>query len=178
MQLSTPRFFFYLERSNPTFFLQDTLAYDAVLSNQVWLLMDQQFGRYSRNSHILIILALAVTLTLKTVYHHTMFGWAVQEISSGQHRTHGHDDRQTDGWTEWFHKRRVCQTELSRCTEIKLKTWQHSGRVRGVVKETKKNLWCSGLSAWRRLDAYLPLTGSTLRPSPPPFFIFIFWIVF
>ena len=31
-----------LECSNPIF-PQDTLAYDAVLSNQVWLQMDQQF---------------------------------------------------------------------------------------------------------------------------------------
>ena len=31
-----------LERSNPIF-PQDTPAYDAVLSNQVWMQMDQQF---------------------------------------------------------------------------------------------------------------------------------------
>ena len=37
-----------LERSNPIF-PQDTLAYDAVLTNQVWLQMDQQFRRYSKN---------------------------------------------------------------------------------------------------------------------------------
>ena len=37
------------------FFPQDTLAYNAVLSNRVWLQTDQQFGRYSRNSHMLII---------------------------------------------------------------------------------------------------------------------------
>ena len=55
-----------LECSNPIF-PQDILAYDAVLSNQVWLQTDLQFRRYSRNSHILIIQALAVTLTLKTV---------------------------------------------------------------------------------------------------------------
>ena len=42
-----------LERSNPIF-QQDTLAYDSVLSNQVWSQTDQQFGRYSRNNHILI----------------------------------------------------------------------------------------------------------------------------
>ena len=40
-----------LECSN-SIFPQDTTAYDAVLSNQVWLQMDQQFGRYSRNSHV------------------------------------------------------------------------------------------------------------------------------
>ena len=49
------------------FFPQDTPAYDAVLSNQVWLQRNQHFRRYSRNSHILIISELAVTLTLKTV---------------------------------------------------------------------------------------------------------------
>ena len=43
-----------LERSDPIF-QHDTLAYDAVLSNQVWLQTDQQFRRYSRNNHILII---------------------------------------------------------------------------------------------------------------------------
>ena len=43
-----------LERSNPIF-PQDTLAYDVVLANRVWLQPDQQFGRHSRNSHILII---------------------------------------------------------------------------------------------------------------------------
>ena len=43
-----------LECSNSVF-QQDTLAYDAVLLNQVWLQTDQQFRRYNRNSHILII---------------------------------------------------------------------------------------------------------------------------
>ena len=43
-----------LESSHPIF-QQDTLAYDAVLSNQVWLQTDQQFRRYSRNNHSLII---------------------------------------------------------------------------------------------------------------------------
>ena len=42
-----------LEHSNPIF-PQDTLAYNVVLSNRIWLQTDQQFGRYSRNSHILI----------------------------------------------------------------------------------------------------------------------------
>ena len=41
------------------------LWYDNVLSNQVWWQTDEQFKRYSRNCHILIIWALAVTLTLK-----------------------------------------------------------------------------------------------------------------
>ena len=43
-----------LERSNPIF-PQDTQAYDAVLSNQAWLQMDQQFRRYSKNSPNLIM---------------------------------------------------------------------------------------------------------------------------
>ena len=55
-----------LECSNPIF-PQDTTASNVVLSNQVWLQTDQKFRRYSRNSHILVISALAVTLTLKTV---------------------------------------------------------------------------------------------------------------
>ena len=40
-----------LEHSYPIF-PQDTLVYNAVLSDQVWLQTDQQFGRYSRNSPI------------------------------------------------------------------------------------------------------------------------------
>ena len=43
-----------LEHSNPIF-QQNTPAYDAVLSNQVWLQADQQFRRHSKNSHILFI---------------------------------------------------------------------------------------------------------------------------
>ena len=43
-----------LEHSNP-FFPQDTPAYDAVLTNQVWLQTEQQFRRYNRHSHLLII---------------------------------------------------------------------------------------------------------------------------
>ena len=38
-----------LEYSNPIF-PQDTPAYDALLSNQVWLQTDQQFRRYRKNS--------------------------------------------------------------------------------------------------------------------------------
>ena len=34
---------------------QDTPASEAVLSNQVWLQMDQQFRKYGKNSHTLII---------------------------------------------------------------------------------------------------------------------------
>ena len=33
------------------FFPQDTPAYDAELSNQVWLQMDQQFSRYGKKSY-------------------------------------------------------------------------------------------------------------------------------
>ena len=43
-----------LEYSNPIF-SQDTPAYDAVSSNHVWLQVDQQFRRYSKYSHILVI---------------------------------------------------------------------------------------------------------------------------
>ena len=43
-----------LECSNPIC-PQDTLAYNVVLPNRVWMQPDQQFGRYSRNSHIFII---------------------------------------------------------------------------------------------------------------------------
>ena len=43
-----------LERSKPIF-QQDTPAYDAVLTNQVWLQTDQQFRKYGKNCHILII---------------------------------------------------------------------------------------------------------------------------
>ena len=57
-----------LERSNPIF-PHDTPAYDTVLSNQVRLQTDQQFRRYNSKSHILIIKALTVTLTLNTVNH-------------------------------------------------------------------------------------------------------------
>ena len=43
-----------LDCRNPIF-PRDTPAYDAVLLNQIWLQTDQQFRRYSKNSHILII---------------------------------------------------------------------------------------------------------------------------
>ena len=45
---------FDLESSN-LIFPQDTQAFEAVLSNQVWLQMSPQFRRYNKNSHILII---------------------------------------------------------------------------------------------------------------------------
>ena len=46
------------KHSNPIF-PQDTPAYDAVLSNQVWLKTGQQFRKYNRNSP-------TVTLKLNT----------------------------------------------------------------------------------------------------------------
>ena len=55
-----------LQCSNPIL-PQETRAYDAVLSNQIWLQTDQRFRRYNRNSNVLIIEPLAVTLTLNTV---------------------------------------------------------------------------------------------------------------
>ena len=87
------------------FFPQNTPAYDAVLSNQVWLRTDQQFRNNSRNSHALNIWALVVTSTLKIVnqffcmthclmilHHNTKFGtngWVVQEILSRHDQTLG-----------------------------------------------------------------------------------------
>ena len=56
----------HLERSNPIF-PQDTLAYNAVLSNQVYLQTDKQFRRYWPNKHSLTFLIFAVTLTLNAV---------------------------------------------------------------------------------------------------------------
>ena len=68
------------------FFSQDTLASDDVSSDQVWLPRNQQFRKYSRKNHILVIWALVVTLTLNiakkyfrmtfwlmTLHHHTKF---------------------------------------------------------------------------------------------------------
>ena len=54
-----------LECNNPIF-PQDALAYDNLSSDYAWLPKNQQFRRYSSQSNILIIWALAVTLTLKT----------------------------------------------------------------------------------------------------------------
>ena len=47
------------------FYSKDTLAYDDVSSDQFWLPKNQQFKNYSWKNHILIMRALAVTLTLK-----------------------------------------------------------------------------------------------------------------
>ena len=54
-----------LEHSNPVF-SWCTLAYGDVSSDQVWLPRNQQYRRYSRKRHILIMWTLSVTLTLKT----------------------------------------------------------------------------------------------------------------
>ena len=43
-----------LKCNNPVLH-KDTLAHDDVLSDQVWLPRKQQFKKYSRKSHILII---------------------------------------------------------------------------------------------------------------------------
>ncbi len=62
-----------LEGNNPLF-PQDALAYDNLSSDQVWLPKNQQFRRYSSQSNVLIIWALAVTLTLKTA-NNFCFAW-------------------------------------------------------------------------------------------------------
>ena len=59
---------------NSPIFPQDTLAYDDLSSDHVWLPKNQQFRRYSSQSNILIIWALAVTLTLKTA-NNFCFAW-------------------------------------------------------------------------------------------------------
>ena len=69
------------------FFSQHTLAYDDVSLDQVWLPKNQQFRRYSRKSHILIIWALTdldlenikqffsrMTLWLMVLHHNAKFG--------------------------------------------------------------------------------------------------------
>ena len=67
--------FFYLhcdlalEHSNPFCFMRYTLAYVEVSSNQAWLQKDQKFRTNSGKSHILILRARAVTLTLKIANH-------------------------------------------------------------------------------------------------------------
>ena len=85
------------------FFSQDMLAYDDISSDQIRLQRNQQLKKYSRKSHILIIWALAVTLTLKIATATTKsFLWhsgswccitipnfvtkcsVIQKISSGQ----------------------------------------------------------------------------------------------
>ena len=105
-----------LEHSN-TIFPQDTPAFDAVLSNQVWLQTDQKFRRHSKSNYILIIEAHVVTLTFKIVnqffckthclmiiHHQTKLGkkkvflnsWAVQEMINGHDQTHRENTIQTN----------------------------------------------------------------------------------
>ena len=77
------------ECSNPFFFFsQDTVAYDDVSSDHVWLPKNQQFNRFSRKSHILTQMNPRCDLDLKNtkqffprmtlqfmmLHHHTMFG--------------------------------------------------------------------------------------------------------
>ena len=69
-----------LECNNPIF-PQDALAYDNLSSDHVWLPKNQQFRRYSSQSNILIIWALAVTLTLKTA-NNFCFAWHSGSICS------------------------------------------------------------------------------------------------
>ena len=62
-----------LECNNPIF-PQDAVTYNNVSSDQVWLPKNQQFRRYCSQSNILIIWALAVTLTMKTA-NNFCFAW-------------------------------------------------------------------------------------------------------
>ena len=54
---------FDLECSNPLLFFssQDTLAYDDVSSDQVWLPRNQQLKKYSRKSTVTLTLKIATT---------------------------------------------------------------------------------------------------------------------
>ena len=99
-----------LERSNPTF-PEDIRAYDAVLSNQVWSQMDQQFRRYSENSQIFYHISPHCDLDIEdsepifphdasprdnTPPHQVWFfknGCTVQQILSGHDQTHGENIR-------------------------------------------------------------------------------------
>ena len=97
-----------LEHSNPIF-SQDIPPYNDVPSNKIRLQKDQKFRRSSRNSHILIIWALTVTLTLKKanqfLSRHSDLswcmnipglvtkGWVTQKISG--RNTNRHSDSST-----------------------------------------------------------------------------------
>ena len=66
------------------FFSKDTLVYDDVSSQQVWLPKNQQFSGYNRKSHM-IIWALAVTLILKkanNLFHMMLWLWCCITIPS------------------------------------------------------------------------------------------------
>ena len=61
-----------LECKNPIF-PQDTLAYNAVLSNQVWLQKDQQFRRYNKNMTFKYVIWIVDPFATKLglmVHHH------------------------------------------------------------------------------------------------------------
>ena len=73
IDILTPHCDLDLEGNNPLF-PQDALAYNNLSSDQVWLPKNQQFRRYSSQSNVLIIWALAVTLTLKTA-NNFCFAW-------------------------------------------------------------------------------------------------------
>ena len=62
-----------LDCNNPSF-PQDAPAHHNLSSDYVWLPKNQQFRRYSSQSNILIIWALAVILTLKTA-NNFCFAW-------------------------------------------------------------------------------------------------------
>ena len=103
-----------LERSDPIF-PQDTLAYNVVLRN-LSLVAKGPAVRYSRNSHILIIWALIVILTLTIVNHfflpdnlprnntppYQVWFNMVERFRRYCPNKIGHTDRMTDRQTEWF----------------------------------------------------------------------------
>ena len=89
-----------LECSNPIF-PQNTLAYDDVLPNQVWLQTTSSLDDKSRDSHILIRSSLTMILTLKTanqvfcmmpmmLHYHTKFGIKMNYVSEDIIQTNIH----------------------------------------------------------------------------------------
>ena len=97
-------------------FPKDSPAYEDIPSTQVWLQALQKYRRYSKNSHILNIKAIAVTLTLKTAKQffcmtlHLMIIHTIQSFGYRRWSSSGHAlqtksrrmDRWTDTWTQWF----------------------------------------------------------------------------
>ena len=104
-----------LEGSNPII-PQDTPTYDGVLSNQVWLQMDQQFRRYSKNSHIFSLTSdLEISKPIcshEAPAHNAVtpyYVWLQKVDSFGKYRpdkirTKGQRDRDahTDTWTHIY----------------------------------------------------------------------------
>ena len=93
-----------LECSNPVF-PHDTLAYDTVLLSQAWLQTDQQFRRYSRNSHIFY--CISPHCDLDTPPHDSTPPyqvWYIKKMMEWFWRycvdTIGHMDRMTDGQSD------------------------------------------------------------------------------